>query len=368
MNRPLREALIRPRAISHNVEALRRLTPTPHTMVVVKAQGYGHGALTAATAALEGGADWLGTADIAEALELRAQGVRAPILAWIYGPWDDVASAYQHNIDLGVSSLAQLEQVSRVVVSGAPACIHLKLDTGLGRGGAEPREWEALFARTKQLEVAGVVELVGMFTHLSGTSVQADTDQGAGFEQGLALAASAGLNPQIRHVSASLGAAQTPALAWDMIRLGVSAYGIAVTPEHEKAGLQAAMRLGAQVTVAKNVPAGTSVGYGHTYTTQADTTLAVVPLGYADGVPRHASNKGPVVINGNRFTVAGRVSMDQIVVDTHGASVTPGDWAVLWGDASEGYPTANEWAHAADTIAYELITRLGNRVIRVVES
>jgi len=367
MNRPLREALIRPRAISHNVETLRRLNPTAQAMVVVKANGYGHGALTSATAALEGGATWLGTADIPEALELRAGGITAPILAWIYGPHDDVAQAYDARVDLGVSSVAQLEQVASVVSGGFPARIHLKIDTGLARGGAWPSEWEALCGRIKHLETAGIVELVGMFTHLSGASVQADTDQGALFHQGLALAQSMGLAPQIRHVSASLGSSQTPALALDMVRFGVAAYGIALTPEQEQAGLQAAMRLSAQVTLVKDVPAGTSVGYGHTYTTESDTTLALVPLGYADGVPRHASNTGPVVINGQRLSVAGRVSMDQIVVDVKDTPVTAGDWAVLWGDPNEGHPSAADWAKAADTIAYEIITRLGTRVIRVVQ-
>jgi alanine racemase len=367
MTRPLREALIRPQAIAHNVETLRGLTPTPQTMVVVKADGYGHGALRASRAALEGGATWLGTADIPEALELRSGGITAPILAWIYGPQDDVATAYQAQVDLGVSSLHQLEQVSLVVEGGVPARIHLKIDTGLARSGAWPTEWEALFVKTKQLEAAGVVELVGLFTHLSGASVQADSDQGVLFHQGLALAEAAGLTPQIRHVSASLGSSQTPALALDMVRFGVSAYGIALTPEQEQVGLQAAMRFSAQVTLVKNVPAGTPVGYGHTYTTAAETTLALVPVGYADGVPRHASNKGPVVLNGERYTVAGRVSMDQIVVDTHATPVSEGDWAVLWGDSREGHPTAGDWAEAADTIAYEIITRLGSRVTRVVQ-
>jgi alanine racemase len=361
----LREALIKPRAISHNVETLRLATPTPHTMVVVKADGYGHGAVTAAHAALEGGADWLGTADIPEALELRGAGITQPILAWIYGSGSELSGAYENGIDLGVSGVWQLELI-RSVVSHKPARIHLKIDSGLARNGAWSSEWDELFRTTKKLEAAGVIELVGMFTHLSGASREADSAQGEVFDTAVALAESHGLVPEIRHVSASLGSSQTPSLARDMVRYGVAAYGIGQTPA--QAGLQAAMRLSGQIISLKRVPAGTGVGYGHTYQTSQETTLALVPLGYADGVPRHASNAGPVLISGKRFTVSGRVSMDQIIVDIGDTSASIGDRAVLWGDGANGEPTADEWAMAADTIAYEIITRVGPRVTRVVQA
>lgn len=368
MTRPLREAVIRPGAISYNVEALRGHTSAPHTLVVVKANGYGHGALTAARAALEGGADWLGTADIEEALELRAQGVTAPILAWMYGPHDLVAEAYTAGIDLGVSSVRQLEQVAAVASGGNRARIHLKLDTGLGRNGADRLEWDHLFDATSAAQRAGTLELVGIFTHLSGTSPDADEHQGEVFQEGLERARSVGLEPEINHVTASLGTSQSPALAHDMVRLGVSAYGIPLTPEHHALHLRPAMRLCAQVILAKRVAAGTPVGYGHTYRTTSDTTLALIPLGYADGVPRHASNKGPVRLNGHTFSVSGRISMDQFSVDVGDHTLVEGDWAVLFGDSAEGEPTASDWAEAADTIAYEIITRIGPRVKRVIQS
>lgn len=367
MTRPLREALIRPQAISHNVETLRGLTSAEHTLVVVKANGYGHGDVTAARAALAGGADWLGTADIPEALALRQAGITTPILAWMYGPVDYVAEAYAAGIDLGVSSLKQLESVRSVASKGQPFSIHLKLDSGLGRSGADRREWDALFQATLAAQNAGLITLVGLFTHLSGTSREADADQGEVFHEGMMRARALGLDPLINHVSASLGASESPALAHDMVRLGVSAYGIPLTPQHEAAGLRPAMRVAAQIILVKTVSEGTGVGYGHTYRTQSETTLALVPLGYADGVPRSASNKGPVSINGSRFIVSGRISMDQFSVDVGNTPVSEGDWAVLWGDSAEGDPTAVEWADAADTIAYEIITRLGNRVVRVVE-
>jgi alanine racemase len=359
----MREALIRPAAISANVEKIRSMTPTPHTLVVVKADGYGHGALTAATAALEGGATWLGTADLTEALHLRHNGIAAPILAWLFGPDEDLAPAVEAGIDVGVSSLAQLQQV---VSAGVPAHIHLKIDTGLGRSGADPREWETLFTATKAAVDSGALRLRGIFTHLSGTSPEADLKQGEHYRQGLQLAQVVGLEPDIRHVTASIGTSESPDLSHDMTRIGIAAYGIPLTPRYQQLGLTPAMRVSAQVVLTKRVAPGLGVGYGHTYRTTRETSLALIPMGYADGVPRHASNRGPLTINGQRFQVSGRISMDQFSVDIGDAQVREGDWAVLWGDPSQGEPTATEWADAADTIPYEILTRIGPRVPKVV--
>lgn len=367
MTTTLREALIKPRAISHNVEALTSLTPSALTLAVVKANGYGHGAITASRAALEGGASWLGTADITEALELRSAGITAPILAWLFGPSEDLRPAYDAGIDLGVSSVAQLTQASLAAVKGKPQRVHLKVDTGLTRSGAVEASWEEFFDAAKSLEAKGLIDIIGLYTHLSGASVESDREQGASFERAGELARAVGVTPQIRHLSASLGQARTPDLARDMVRLGIAAYGLPQDPRHDAVGLRPAMRLSAPVVLVKRVPAGVGVGYGHTYTTSRETTMALVPLGYADGIPRHASNKGPVVINGQRFTVSGRVSMDQISVDVGDHGVREGDTCVIFGDPAEGEPSANEWAEAASTIGYEIITRLGPRVLRVVE-
>ena len=366
MNQPMREARIRPSAISHNVELLRIMAGTPHMLIVVKANGYGHGALTASRAALEGGATWLGTADLAEALELREAGITAPILAWLFGPEEDIAPAYEHAVDLGVSSIAQLERVAAVATHGAPARIHLKIDSGLGRNGVDPRDWDTFFTRVAAAQKMGKIETIGIFTHLSGASGEADATQGAVFNSGVALAKEYGIEPQIRHVTSSIGTSDSPSLAYDMVRVGAAAYGVPVTSRYHEVGLIPAMRVSGQVILTKRVAAGLGVGYGHTYRTGAETTLALIPLGYADGIPRHASSAGPVAIDGERFVVSGRISMDQLSVDVHNAPVREGQWAVLWGDPGEGEPSANEWAQAAGTIAYEIVTRLGPRVPRVV--
>jgi len=362
----VREALIRPAAISHNVGVLAEMAKTPNLLIVVKADGYGHGAFTAARAALEGGANWLGTADTTEALELRADGVESRVLAWLFGPSEDLSPALEAGIDLGVSSRQQLEQVIRAVTPGRPARIHLKVDTGLGRNGADPREWEALFQAAKSAQDSGVVVVVGLFTHLSGTSPEADEQQGAVYEQALAVLDSVGLQPEIRHVASSIGTSDSPGLAHDMVRVGAAAYGVPVTPRYREVGLIPAMRVSGQLILVKRVHEGLGVGYGHTYRTSSETTLALVPLGYADGIPRHASNAGPVTIDGQRFRVSGRISMDQFTVDAGDSAVHEGQWAVLWGDPSQGEPSANDWAEAAGTIAYEIVTRLGSRIPRVV--
>jgi len=357
----VREALIKPSAISHNVGVLSQMAQTPNLLIVVKANGYGHGALTAANAALEGGANWLGTADIQEALELRAGGIKSRVLAWLFGPTEDLTEAVEAGIDLGVASLQQLQQVTSSVSGGSRAQIHLKVDTGLGRNGADPRDWEALFQAAKDAQDSGTVKVVGVFTHLSGTSMEADAQQGVVYDEALAVLGSVGLQPEIRHVASSIGTSDSPGLAYDMVRVGAAAYGVPVTPRYHQVGLIPAMRV-----MVKRVHEGLGVGYGHTYRTTAETTLALVPLGYADGIPRHASNAGPVTIAGERFSVSGRISMDQFTVDVGDASVREGQWAVLWGDPAEGEPSANEWAEAAGTIAYEIVTRLGDRIPRVV--
>lgn len=363
----MREALIRPHAISHNVEILRVMAKTPHMMIVVKAGGYGHGAITAATAALEGGATWLGTADIDEGLELRQAGITAPVLAWLFGPFENVSRALENHIDLAISSTSQLAQVTSVASPENPARIHLKIDTGLGRNGVAPRDWEEFFQAIAPHRASGRVRVVGMFTHLSGTDLASDAAQGVLFDQALAQAAGWGIEPEIRHVASSIGTSDSPALAYDMVRVGAAAYGVPVTDRYHTVGLKPAMRVSAQIVVSKTVDAGWGVGYGHTYKTSSPTNLALIPLGYADGIPRHASGAAPVVIGGRKFSVSGRISMDQFTVDVGNATPQPGEWCVLWGDPADGHPSANEWAEAAGTIAYEIVTRLGPRVPRVVE-
>jgi alanine racemase len=359
----LREASIDLAAISRNVETIRAVVGPAEVMVVVKANGYGHGAVESARAALAGGATRLGVVDIAEALALRAAGIEAPILTWLHGVDADFGAATAAGIELGVNHVAQLE---RVAAASGVAAVHIKVDSGLGRNGASESECAELFAAAAGHERAGRLRVTGFFSHLANAGESADAAQLERFTTLLAGARSAGLDPQTVHLAATAGALRLPAARFDLVRIGVGAYGLSPFDDASSAdlGLTPAMRLSGEIVSVKRVPAGTGVSYGHDYLAPRDTTLVLVPLGYADGIPRHASGAGPVSIIGSTFTVSGRVAMDQFVVDVGDHPVQLGDRAVLFGDPATGVPSATEWADAAGTINYEVVTRIGNRVER----
>lgn len=358
----MREALIDLGAIRHNVGALREAMPGTLMMVVVKAAAYGHGAVPVARAAVEAGADWLGVVDVAEALELRAAGIAAPTLAWLHGPEGDYAAAIAADVDLGVYSLEQLRAVA--AVGGAQ--VQLKIDTGLGRGGATTADWRELVAAAAAFERDGKLAVRGVWSHLANTDEASDSAQIAEFQSAIDVAREAGIDPSLTHLAASAGALTRPDARFDMVRLGIAVYGLSPDASIDVAplGLRPAMELAADVVTVKRVPAGTGVSYGHHYRTTRETSLALVPLGYGDGVPRHASGRGRVSINGRTYTVCGRVAMDQIVLDVGDDPVRVGDRAVLFGDPATGAPSAEDWALAADTIGYEIVTRIGARVPR----
>ena len=359
-----REARIDLGAIARNVETLRRIAQTEHTMVVVKANGYGHGAVESARAAIEGGADWLGVVDLAEAMELRAAGVTAPVLTWMHDGRTDFSAANAAAIDLGVNSLEQLELVA--AASGV-ARVHLKVDTGLGRNGAVEAECSALFARAAALEAEGRVRVVGFFSHLSNTGPAEDLAQVDAFALRLEEARAAGLDPEFVHLAATAGTIDHPSARHSLVRIGVGAYGLSPFDDRTAGdlGLVPAMELSANALSVKRVPAGTGVSYGYAYRTTTASNLVLVPLGYADGVPRAASGTGRVSIGGATYTVSGRIAMDQFVVDVGDTTVRVGERVVLFGDPADGVPSAADWADAANTINYEIVTRIGPRVPRV---
>jgi alanine racemase len=364
-------------AIEHNVRLLRAATRAAapagsagaEVMAVVKGDGYGHGMLPAARAALRGGATWLGGCTVGEALALREAGITAPVLAWLMSPGVPLDPAVAAGVDLTASSAEQLEEiVGAARRTGIPARLHLKLDTGLGRGGATPAEWPALCEGAAKAQADGAVELIGVWSHLACADEPdhpANDAQLAVFREGLAAAERRGLTPQYRHLANSAATLTRPDMHFDLVRTGIACYGLSPVPGLG-AGLRPAMTVRARVAIVKRVPAGHGVSYGHTYHTRTETTLALVPLGYADGVPRAASDRGPVRLGGANRLVAGRVCMDQIVLDCGDDPVAPGDVAVLFGPGDDGEPTADDWAAAVDTINYEIVTRFGSaRVPRV---
>ena len=356
-------------AIRDNVARLRGAT-TAEVMAVVKADGYGHGMLPSARAALAGGATWLGACTLVEALALRAGGITAPVLAWLVAPGMPLHEGVAADVDLSVASVAQLDElVAAADRAGRTARAHLKIDTGLSRNGATRDDWPALLEATAKAQAGGAVEVIGAWSHFAYADApghETINRQLAAFHDGLAVAARYGIVPQVRHLANSAATLTRPDTHFELVRPGIACYGLTPIPG-ERFGLRPAMTARARVTLTKRVPAGEGVSYGHTYTTQRETTLARVPLGYADGVPRHASSVGPVLLGGRVRRIAGRVCMDQIVLDCGDDPVEVGDVATLFG-ADPGSPTADDWAAAIDTINYEIVTRFGStRVPRVYD-
>jgi alanine racemase len=360
-----REAVVDLDAITANVRALRELTGTEHFIAVVKANGYGHGAVPAARAALAGGADWLGVAVIEEALELRAAGIEAPILSWLHEPDESFEAAVAASVSIGVSRLEQLHAAAAAAErAGRPASVQLKLDTGLSRNGLPAREWQAAFELAARLEAAGRLRVAGVFTHLSNATLQDDVDCLDLFDDGVAMARRAGLAPGLLHAAASAAALRQPDARYNCVRIGLAMYGMSPLQQPAAAralGLRPAMTVRGRVANVKRVPAGTAVSYDYTYRTERETTLALVPFGYGDGIPRAASNRAPVWVGGGLHPVAGRIAMDQFVVDVGDTPVAVGDPVVLFGDERDGVPAVEDWAEASGSINWEIVTRVGGR-------
>jgi alanine racemase len=338
-------------------------------MAVVKADGYGHGLVPAARAVLAGGADSLGVAVLGEALALRAAGITAPLLAWLHGPGTDYAAALDADVEVSVNADWALDEVLAAVrATGRPARLHLKADTGLSRAGATPAEWPGLVAAAARAQADGEIEVVGLWSHMIYADAPTHPSIAAQvrvFEEAVALARGAGLTEARLHLANSAATIALPDTWYDFVRPGVALYGLdPLGGNPADYGLRPAMTVQAAVALAKRVPAGTGVSYGHTYVTDRETTLALVPVGYADGVPRAAGNRAPVLAAGAQRVIAGRVCMDQFVLDVGDAVVEPGDPVVLWGPGDRGEPTAQQWADVLDTIHYELVTRVGGRFSR----
>ncbi len=362
-------------ALRANVRTLRERAPHAALMAVVKSDAYGHGALPCARAALQAGATWLGTATPQEALALRAAGITeadARVMCWLWTPGDPWADGIAAGLDMGVSGRWALEEVTAAARAlGRTAKIQLKADTGLGRNGCQPADWPDLVAAARAAETEGLVEVTGLWSHFACADEPGHPSidlQLTAFREMVAYAEKQGLDPEVRHIANSPATLTLPHAHFDLVRTGIAMYGLSPSPElgtPAELGLRPVMRLAASVALVKEVPAGHGVSYGHHYVTERDTTLGLIPVGYADGVPRNASGRGPVLVGGRWRRARGRIAMDQFVVDLDGETVEPGAQAVLFGSGERGEPTAEDWARAADTIAYEIVTRIGVRVPRV---
>jgi alanine racemase len=338
-------------------------------MAVVKADAYGHGLVPCARAALDGGATWLGTALLSEAVGLRDAGVGGRILTWLAVPGAPWAGCLERDIDVSVSALWALDEVCDAArATGRRARVHLKADTGLSRNGATPDDWPELVAAARVAELEGLIEVTGLWSHFASADVPTDasvTAQLGVFDEALAIADGAGLRPEVRHLANSAGALGVRRSHHDLVRVGIAMYGLSPGAGIGRAsdlGLRPVMTLKARLASVKRIAAGAGVSYGHTYVADHDTTVGLIPLGYADGLPRSAANVGPLRVAGADRTIAGRVCMDQVVVDLGDDVAAPGDEVVIFGT---GGPSADDWAAACGTIGYEIVTRIGPRVPRV---
>jgi alanine racemase len=365
---PRAEAQVDLDAIRYNVDLLTRLAGRTgaQTMAVIKADGYGHGAVAVGNAALAAGASWLGVASVEEALELRGAGIQARVFCWLHTLDDNFGPAVAAGVHLSVSSLRQLWAVNAAARSvGTEARVHLKIDTGLTRSGCQPADWQALVEAAATAQTEGTTEVAGVWSHLACADEPGHPSidiQAARLEDAFKIAVDAGLHP-MRHIANSAATLTRPDLHFDLVRPGIAIYGLNPVPgamldpaSRSSVTLRPAMTFRSSVSLARTVPAGESVSYGHTWTTPTETNLALVPVGYADGVPRALSGRMEVWLGGRRRPVVGRVCMDQIVVDCGQDLIADGDEVILFGPGDRGEPTAREWADTIGTIDYEIVT------------
>jgi alanine racemase len=367
------EAVVDLDAVRHNIGVLRAAAPTAAVMAVVKADGYGHGAVPVARAVLEAGAGWLGVCTLEEALDLRRAGITAPVLSWLHLPAEDFTEAVAAGVDLSVASRGHLAAVlAGARRAGRPVRLHLKADTGLSRNGAQPAGWSDLLDDAAKAVADGSAEVVAVWSHLAHADAPHHPTldrQAARLTAAWQAARERGLDP-IRHLANSAATLTRPDLHFELVRPGIAVYGLdPLDRQPAQSPLRPAMTLRARVALVKRVPAGEGVSYGHEWTTPRETTLALLPIGYADGVPRRLGREGRmrVLLAGAVRPVVGRVCMDQVVVDCGDDVVREGEHAVLFGPGDHGEPTAQDWADELGTIHYEVVTGVhGRRVTRTV--
>ena len=355
-------------AIAGNVAALREHVAPSTVMAVVKANGYGHGAVPAARAALRGGARWLGVVHVDEALELRAAGIDSPVLCLMAIGEQAHADAIAAGVDLSAGSVGMVRHLAAAAArAGRPARVHLKADTGMSRGGATAADWPSVVDAALAEQAAGRLRVVGLWSHFASADEPGNPSIGvqlAAFREALRVAEKAGATPEVRHIANTAAAIDVPEAYYDLVRIGGGVFGLSTLPGGAPAWLRPAMTLRARLSLVKRVPGGTGVSYGHRYITPRETTLGLVPLGYADGVPRSARGRSLVFARGRRWPIAGTVCMDQFVIDFGDEAVAEGDEVVLFGPGDDGEPTAQEWGDTLGTISYEIATGIGARVPR----
>ncbi len=364
------EAVVDLGAIAHNVRILLEHAGSAQVMAVVKADGYGHGATAVARTALAAGVDELGVATISEALALRTDGITAPVLAWLHAPGTVFDTAVNADVGIGITSLRQIDDLLGAVArTGRTAEVTIKVDTGLNRNGVAMGEYPAVLTALARAVADDTIRVRGIMSHLaSGDEPDHPLNdlQAQRFTAMLAEARSRGVDFEVAHLSNSPSTMTRPDLGFDMVRPGIAVYGLSPIPERGDLGLRPAMTLKCAVAMVKSVRAGEGVSYGHAWTAAVDTAVALLPIGYADGVYRTLSGRLAVLINGRLYNSVGRICMDQFMVDLGpgDTDVAEGDEAILFGPGTSGEPTAQNWADLLGTIHYEVVTSPRGRVLR----
>ncbi|MGZ4689013.1 MAG: alanine racemase [Acidimicrobiia bacterium] len=356
-------------AVRDNVAALVRFAAPAQVLAVVKADGYGHGAVPIARAALEAGATWLGVALVEEGVELRHAGIGGPVLVLSEPAPEAAAAVVEHDLTPVVYTAGGIDSLAKAVVdlgTDVTVPVHLKVDTGMHRVGASPEEAVALAQRVIERTE---LDLGGVCTHLAVADEPDDpytAEQLVRFRAVLADLEAAGVRPPLVHAANSAGLLAFPDARFDLARVGIAIYGIPPVPELAgRVELRPALSLKARVSHVKHLDAGSRLSYGLRYRLERDAWIATVPIGYADGVPRNlAAVGGEVVIGGRRHPVAGTVTMDQLMVDVGDDAVAVGDEVVLIGRQGDAEVTAQEWAERLGTIPYEIVCGIGPRAPR----
>jgi alanine racemase len=362
------EAIVDLAAIRSNVAALGRHASSADVMAVVKSDGYGHGLLPTAAAALAGGATWLGVGHIAEAVALRAAGVTAPVLCMLAVPDAPHQDAIEAGVDLSAGTAGLVRQVAVAAQrAGRRARLHLKVDTGMSRGGAPLAQWPGVVAAALAEQATGRCEIVGIWSHFACADIPGHESvdvQLAAFHDALDQARRLGARPLVRHLANTPALLTRPDSWFDLVRPGGGVTGLCTSPGGAPRWLRPAMTVRTHLVQVKRVAQGTGVSYGHRYVTAAETTLGLIPLGYNEGIPRSGRDKAQVLVRGQRLTISGTVCMNQVVVDAHDVPVAEGDEVVLFGPGDQGEPTAQEWADRLDTISYDIVTRFTGKIPR----
>ena len=359
-------------AIESNLKFIKGKT-NAQLLAVVKADAYGHGLIPISKSAIEAGANWLGTALLEEAITLRENGIKVPIIAWLTPCGEDFKSAINLNIDLSISSLEVLNEIiDSSAQLGKKPRLHIEIDTGMSRGGVGD-DWDSFVGEVSKLVKDDKISLVGVWSHFARADEpleKMNSQQLSIFTDRVTKLINSGIKPEFLHIANSAAALTFKDSHKNIIRWGIGLYGLSPDinniGDSISIGLKPAMKLKAKLNLVKKVKSGSTVGYGATAVVKKDTKLGVVTLGYADGIPRNANNLAGVFVCGKRAPLIGRVSMDQFVVDLGIESLAKtGDEVIVFGAGNDGEYTIDEWAKACGTINYEIVTRIGPRVPRI---